>query len=125
MCDVLSLFLDEPGRLVRQAGDFIFREGEAAREMFVILDGEVEVLVGNLRVEVAGPGSMVGEMALIEARPRTATARALTACTLVPVDSGRFQSLIQKNPSFATHVMRLMAERLRKMNRMVVDGVGI
>lgn len=119
-----NLFTDVPGRLVRRAGDFIFREGEEAREMFVILDGEVEVLVGNLRVEVAGPGSMVGEMALVEALPRAATARALTDCTLVSVDSERFQSLIQKSPSFATSVMRTMAERLRRMNRMVVDGVG-
>jgi len=123
MSDVLSLFREEPGRLSRQAGEFIFREGEAAREMFVILDGEVEVLVGNLRVDVAGPGSIVGEMALIEELPRAATARALTACALVPVNAEAFQSLVQKTPPFALHVMRVMAERLRRMNRMVVDGL--
>jgi CRP-like cAMP-binding protein len=123
MNDLLSLFLDEPGRLSRQAGEFIFREGEEAREMYVILEGEVEVLVGNLRVDVAGPGSIVGEMALIEVLPRAATARALTACALLPVDGERFQTLIQKTPPFALHVMRVMAERLRRMNRMVVDGL--
>jgi CRP/FNR family transcriptional regulator, cyclic AMP receptor protein len=123
MNDVLELFRDDPDRLFPVAGDFIFREGDEARDMVVVLEGEIEVLVGNLRVEVAGPGSVLGEMALIEPFPRAATARAVTNAKLARVNRDRFEVLIQKSPPFATHVMRIMAERLRRMNRLLVDGV--
>lgn len=121
--EVLDLFRESPGRLERGPGEFIFREGEDARDMYVLLEGEAEILVGNVLVEVAKAGSVLGEMALIERRPRAATARARTACALVAVDGEGFDALVRRDPLFAKHVMRVMAERLRRMNRMAVDGV--
>ena len=123
MPDMLELFRGEPGRVRRPGGEFVFREGEEAREMFVVLEGEVEILVGNVLVEVAGPGAVIGEMALVERVPRAATARARTECSLLAVDAARFESLVSQVPPFALLVMRSMAERLRRMNRLAVDGV--
>lgn len=123
MSEILEIFRGEPGHILRRSGEFVFREGDEAREMFVVLEGEVEILVGNVLVEVAGAGSVIGEMALIERMPRAATARVRTECTLLAVDSARFESLVRQVPPFATLVMRAMAERLRRMNRLAVDGV--
>jgi CRP/FNR family cyclic AMP-dependent transcriptional regulator len=58
-------------------------------------------------------------MALIDARPRTATARAQEACTLVPIDERRFTFLIQQTPQFGLHVMRVLAERLRSADKKI------
>ncbi|HEU5100134.1 MAG TPA: Crp/Fnr family transcriptional regulator [Roseiflexaceae bacterium] len=63
---------------------------------------------------MAGPGGIVGEMALIDDRPRSATAVAATDCRLVPIDERRFTFLVQQTPMFALAVMRVMAERLRR-----------
>ncbi len=62
---------------------------------------------------------MIGEMALIDHLPRSASARATTDAKLVPIDQRRFLFLVQETPFFAIHVMKVMADRLRRMNETV------
>jgi CRP-like cAMP-binding protein len=81
-----------------------------------VLEGEVEIVAGGRVVDVAGAGSLVGEMALIDSEPRSATARAKGSARLAPLDQKRFLFLVQETPFFAIDVMRLMAHRLRHMN---------
>ena len=99
-----------------RAGTTIFAEGAPADVMYVVVDGEVDVRVGGTRVEVVAPGEIIGEMALIDAQPRSATAVAKSDCRLAPVDEKRFQFMVQQTPFFSLHVMRLLVERLRRMN---------
>jgi CRP-like cAMP-binding protein len=84
--------------------------------MYVVLDGEVELRVQGEVLEVAGPGDIVGEMALIDAKPRSATVRAISDCRLAPVDERRFLFMVHETPFFALHVMRVLADRLHRMN---------
>src|SRR5262245_28506765 len=88
--DLRSLFArcDNPQEF--QANSTIFAEGAPGGVMYVVLDGEVELRVGGEVLEVAGPGDIVGEMALIDTKPRSATARAISDCRLAPVDERRF-----------------------------------
>ncbi|PYJ18341.1 MAG: cyclic nucleotide-binding protein, partial [Verrucomicrobia bacterium] len=67
-------------------------------------------------LEAAGPGALIGEMALIDDTPRTANAVAKTVCRLAQIDRRRFHFLVQQTPHFATHVMKTLADRLRHMN---------
>lgn len=99
------------------AGQTIFSEGDEGHEMFVVRAGIVEIVLHGQTVAVLGEGEIFGEMALIDARPRSATARAQEDCTLVPVDERRFTFLIQQTPQFGLHVMRVLAERLRNADR--------
>lgn len=96
------------------AGKVIFEEGEAGRQLYVVKDGEVDIVIHGNTVETIGPGGVFGEMALIEAGTRSAKAVAHTDCALVPIDERRFSFLIQQTPQFALQVMRIMAERLRR-----------
>ena len=96
------------------AGKTIFREGEPGEHMYVVVEGEVEIAAAGRVLEIARPGSVVGELALIDRAPRSATATALTAARLVPVDAKRFQFMVQQTPFFALQVMSIMAERLRR-----------
>lgn len=97
-------------------GQYIFKAGDRGDTMYVVIQGEVEILVGSTTVEIAGPGSIVGEMALIDNEPRSATVVAKTHCRLVSVDQGQFQYMVSEGPFFALQVMKVMADRLRKTN---------
>lgn len=84
--------------------------------MYVVKEGTLDILIGGRIVETAGPGEVVGELALIDHRARSAAVVARTDSQLVPVDEKRFLFLVQQTPYFAIQVMRVLADRLRKMN---------
>ena len=96
------------------AGATVFSEGTPGDVVYVIMDGEVEVTVGNEVIDVLGPGEIVGEMALIDTHKRSATATAKSACRFAVIDEKRFLYLVQETPFFALHVMRVLVERLRR-----------
>ncbi|HET9470659.1 MAG TPA: cyclic nucleotide-binding domain-containing protein [Usitatibacter sp.] len=112
----LSLFSVEENPRICEAGETIFREYDMGAEMYVVLEGEVDLAIGPAAVETLGPGEPFGEMALIDQAPRTATATAKTACKLAVIPEKRFLFLVQTAPQFALQIMKVMADRLRKMN---------
>jgi CRP-like cAMP-binding protein len=113
----LALLRNEGDTRTFAAGETIFVEGDEGRHMYVVLEGTVRLSVTGRTLEKVARGGVFGEMALIDAAPRSATATALTDCTLAPVSSPRFKALIQENPEFALEIMRVMAARLRSMDR--------
>jgi CRP/FNR family cyclic AMP-dependent transcriptional regulator len=100
-----------------KAGETIFREGESAKELYVIQSGRVGIQLGNRLLDTLNAHSIFGEMALIDDAPRSATAMALTDVTLVPVTETQFLFLVTQTPFFALNVMRVLARRLRASNK--------
>lgn len=98
------------------AGECIFNEGQPGDRMYVVLQGEVDLFINGRLVETLGEGGVLGEMALLDDAPRTASAVARTDCRLVPVNQKRFNLLVQHTPDFALEIMRVMAGRLRAMD---------
>ena len=112
----------QPDDVVRLAsGEVLFREGEPGDTTFVLLEGNMDIMVGDKVVETSRRGAIIGEMALIDQSPRGATAVASGPARLAKVDQRRFHFLIQQNPFFATHVMKALADRLRQMNRLLAE----
>jgi CRP/FNR family cyclic AMP-dependent transcriptional regulator len=109
------------GALVREfkAGEVIFREGDAASEFFVIQSGKVDIRLGNRSLGTLSDHDIFGEMALIDAAPRSATAIAATDVKLVPVGEKQFLFLVSCTPHFALNIMRVLARRLRAQNIVV------
>jgi CRP-like cAMP-binding protein len=101
------------------AGSTIFREGDERDFMYAVLEGEVDILVKGQRVETVGPGGIFGEMALIEKHPRVATAVASKDAKIVPVDERRFLFLVQQTPNFALHMLRVLSDRVRRMDERI------
>jgi CRP/FNR family transcriptional regulator, cyclic AMP receptor protein len=99
-----------------KAGDVIFKQGDVAQELFVVQSGEVEIRLGNRVLETLPQYGIFGEMALIDAAPRSATAVAATDAKVVPIGEKQFLFLIGNTPHFALNVMRTMAARLRAAN---------
>jgi len=110
-----SLFDHDADALQLAPGDFLFREGDKRDKMYVLLEGEMDIRLGDYVVETAGPGGLIGVIALLDDNPRDTNAQAKTACRLATVDQRRFHFLLQQHPQFATHVMKELAHRLRHM----------
>jgi CRP-like cAMP-binding protein len=109
----LNLFRDKEGKNYA-AGQFVFKAGDHGQSMFIITQGEVEVREGSTILDTIGPGSIVGEMALIDDAPRSASVVAKSDCRLVAVDRRQFEFMVQETPFFALAVMKVLADRLRR-----------
>jgi CRP/FNR family transcriptional regulator, cyclic AMP receptor protein len=99
-----------------KAGEVIFNQGDAARDLFIVQSGKVEIRLGNRLLETIEANNIFGEMALIDQAPRSATAVAGTDVKLVPVGEKQFLFLVSRTPYFSLNVMRTLARRLRAMN---------
>ena len=97
-----------------ETGDVVFAEGEPGECLYVVKSGAVTLQQGGRQLEEVRPGTIFGEMALIDLGPRSASAVAVTDCELVSIEKRRFWFLVQGTPYFAETVMRVMAERLRR-----------
>ena len=99
-----------------EPGERVFIEGSPGNTMYVVLDGNIEIHVGSKSMEVAGRGAIIGEMALIDSSPRSATVVAKDYCILAQVNQSQFLSLMEKTPCFALSVMKTLVTRLRNMD---------
>jgi CRP/FNR family cyclic AMP-dependent transcriptional regulator len=100
-----------------KAGSVVFREGDEAKELFVIKSGQIRIQIGNRTVTELAADSIFGEMALIDSERRSATAIATTDVELVAVSEKQFLFLVSQTPYFALKVMRVLARRLRATNK--------
>jgi CRP/FNR family transcriptional regulator, cyclic AMP receptor protein len=119
---VLDIFRDATEFEFFPQGKNVFREGEPGSVMFVVKEGAVEIRVKNELLETIGPGSIFGEMALVDSRPRSATAVCKTSCKLVPIDEKTFRFLIKQTPDFALQVMTILANRIRGLDERVLEA---
>ena len=110
------------------AGDMIFSQGDLGTEMFIIQDGEVEIIKhinGESHIlSHLEKGDFFGEMALLEAAPRTADAIAKTEVKVLIINGSRFDDMLKKNPEIAVRIIRKYSKRLREANTLLERLVG-
>jgi CRP/FNR family transcriptional regulator, cyclic AMP receptor protein len=104
-----------------EPGQRLFKKGEKGTHMYVVRSGELAVGEGNYVFDTLRAGAVVGEMALIDEAPRSATVRALTKAELIPVSQARFLFLVQQTPFFAIRILRVLSGRLRAMDKQATD----
>jgi CRP-like cAMP-binding protein len=109
------MFKDSEKAQTFPAGTTIFSEGDESNgTMYVVVAGEIEILVQGRHIDTIGAGACLGEVGCSACRPRTATAVARTEARLELVDQRRFQFLVHQTPFFALEIMQITAERLRQ-----------
>jgi CRP/FNR family transcriptional regulator, cyclic AMP receptor protein len=113
---VLEHFRNDPAIKTVPAGMTLFRAGDPADFVYILIDGQANLLVGKTVVEVAVRGNLLGEVAVIDGKPRSATVVTRTQCQVLPIDAAQFQALMRDLPAFSDYVMNAMAERMRRMN---------
>jgi CRP-like cAMP-binding protein len=115
------------GAFAVQPGETVFHEGDSGRDMFVLLEGEMEVLKRSkrereARVAVLGPGDWFGEMAILDVLPRSATVRAIAPSTLLRVSAQELDVLYRRDlRSYSLIVMNIAREMSRRLR--VADGL--
>ncbi|MDB5810368.1 MAG: putative transcriptional regulator, Crp/Fnr family [Betaproteobacteria bacterium] len=115
----IDLFRNEDDTRSFTTGQNIFSEGDAGDFMYVVIEGRVDLLVRGRLVEQLESGGVLGEMALLDKTPRSATAVAKADCKLVAIDERRFKFLVQQTPHFSLQSMRIIADRLRRMDTLL------
>ena len=104
--------------------EVIVRQGEAGDGLFVIQEGQLEILSENdgreTRLRVAGKGELIGEMAVFERQVRSATVRALGEARVLTVDRKNFLLRINEDPSLAFRLVETMSRRIRELGAEVV-----
>jgi CRP-like cAMP-binding protein len=114
-------------RLDLEPGSPAFREGENGRDMFVLLDGEMEVLKHSkrnteARVAILGPGDWFGEMSILDVMPRSATVRALAPSRLLRITAHDLDTLYRRDlKSYSLVVLNIAREMSRRLR--VADGL--
>jgi CRP-like cAMP-binding protein len=100
-------------RVVAEPGAVIIDQGRVGLECFVILEGAASVYISGEHVATLTPGAMVGEMALVEHRPRNATVVATDTLDLAAFNTDGFKKLLAEMPKANDRVMETLAARLK------------
>lgn len=105
-----------------EAGTCIIDQGRVGLECFVVESGDVGVYVADEHIVTLGPGSMIGEMALVDRRPRSASVVAQTQVQLLAFDTKAFRQLLVEMPKAEERVLTLLAARLKANDRQANDS---
>lgn len=95
-----------------EPGEVLTTEGEPGHESFIVVSGTAEVSIAGKGIATLGAGALIGEMALLDGKPRSATVRAATPMHLLVVGADEFETLLGQ-PTVAVRILRSVAQRLR------------
>lgn len=116
--ELLSKLFKEKTVTLRQ-GEMLFERGDAGDGCYWLVDGVLTVCVasatGELRIlAILGPGAIVGELAMIDGLPRSASVQAVRDCTLSFVSRAAFTEILHRHPEFYVDLVATLADRLRQ-----------
>jgi len=115
----LSLFGHETETRKLAPGEVLFKSGEKADSLFIVKVGQLQIFDGAVVFETVGEGGIIGEMAVVDQSPRSASVKAVTASEVIAVDQKRFLWMVAQTPFFAIRVMKVLTARLRKTDEML------
>jgi CRP/FNR family cyclic AMP-dependent transcriptional regulator len=98
-------------------GSTMMQEGDSGSEVFVIASGNADASIRGKKVATLGPGTIVGELALLDHGPRTATVVATTDLEALVLDPSSFRTLLHDVPTVAVKVATAIAQRLRDVEK--------
>ena len=115
-----------PGAEVEKVvrGRAIFKNGDIGTCMYIVLQGEVQIKIGDRDIERIKPGGIFGEMALIDESLRAATALSVTDVTMLKLDEKHFTKLVHESPDFAITLLRIIVGRVRAADRLARLPIG-
>ncbi|MBO89190.1 MAG: hypothetical protein CMP14_06675 [Rickettsiales bacterium] len=119
----LKLLAFTSERLTYSKGEDLFHQGDTGNAAYVILEGAVDIIVGEGDEEIIvshlDQNELVGDMALLSTKPRSATVRAHSDVTVLELKKEMFLELLEGSPHFAAHIARVMSDRLYNMTAQI------
>jgi CRP/FNR family cyclic AMP-dependent transcriptional regulator len=127
--DLLALVRQSPVRALPK-NRVLFRNGDEGRSVVLVLQGHVKLSTmaahgREVVLEIAGPGTIFGELAVLNGSPRRADATSLTACHVMAIDGGLFRRLVARTPEAMFAAIRLLSERLVAVTTQGMDAVSL
>ena len=131
--DVLQFLSSKLVVVHPESGDVVFHEGDPARDMFVVMSGEMEVLKKSqhgveARVALLGPGDWFGEMSILDVQPRSATVRVLAPSRVLRIAASDLDALYRHDVKayaiIVLNVARELSRRLRVADGLLADFVA-
>jgi CRP/FNR family cyclic AMP-dependent transcriptional regulator len=119
--ELLKVFRDWKDVVEFSTHAIIFPEGERADVLYVIISGEVELTLRGEQLGTVSVGDLIGEMAITHSATRSTTATALTDVKLARLTRYQLNMLMTKSTDLSLHVMAILANRLRAVNRYITD----
>lgn len=105
------------GRVIKLRPDeILFREGDSARDMFVLISGQIAITSHGQQIETVQPGDGLGIVSLLDGKTRSTTATAVEDCEVAALDERIFRFVVENTPGFVWFVLGEMAQRLRATN---------
>ena len=124
----LKLLAFTSQRLTFNPGDSLFKQGDAGDALYVIMEGNADVLVdtpgGQITVATMGKNDFVGDIAVLCDVPRTATVTATSKLTTMRITKDLFFQLVCQFPQIAIEIMRVLAHRLDVTTRQLQDAIS-
>lgn len=117
----LENFVGRVDELDLPAGRNLFYEGDPGQEMYILLRGLLKVFRGNRIIDIIKPGDYLGEMAIIENQPRSASVQALEHSLLLKVPYGVFQEYFSRQPQSLVSMMKTLSQRIRRDTEILAD----
>jgi len=102
-------------------GAYVVYEGELGQELFIIVEGEVDVVIGGQKVGKFGPGESFGEMSIIDSQPRSASIVATTDLILLKIEKDDFYEILKQRDEVAIGIIHVLSERIRLLNKKVSE----
>ena len=110
----LNRFLDECYTVSSQHEEVLFEEGSCMETMYIVLSGEVEIYKENKKIASRKQGDFFGEMALLESKPRSASARSCTGSLLLEINKKQFESFLAPDPKIILALLKSLSSRSRE-----------
>jgi len=115
----LQLIAKSSDEVSLAAGDVLVDQGQTGREAFLLLAGQVTVKRNGRKVATLGPGAIVGELALLDHGPRTATVTADTDISVLVVDRRNFLEIVESSHTLTSKLLEYLASRIRELDKSV------
>jgi len=127
--DLFEHFLEEELRgfaknvkeVTLRENDVLFREGSMGDDMFILLEGSLKVYKESRFITLIRPVDYIGEMAIIESKPRSATVQAIKPSILLQITMGQFQEYLSQQPESLVSLMRTLSQRIRRNTEIIAE----
>ena len=122
--NVLSSVVPIMKEVTFREGEEIFAKGDIGTFLFIVHDGEVGVFTGSQQLATFGAGDFFGELALLDAEPRSATAVALSEVLAFRIDQEDFYDVMEERAEVLRNILRMLCQRIRRQNEKMHELAG-
>jgi signal transduction histidine kinase len=119
--ELYGFFAENVSEIELAAGEVLCREGGRGDDMYILLVGELEISKDSKFITTIKPVEYIGEMALIEAKPRSATVAALTDSTLLKISREQFQNYFSQRPEALFAILQTLSHRIRLNTEIIAE----